>query len=182
MKIFLTLFAMTLVSHLILFSGTTGKIAGTVTDANNNEALIGVNIVIIGTSMGAATDFEGNYSIINVPPGIYSLRASALGHGNQVVQNVRVSIDLTTNVNFSLSEEVLELGKEVVITAERPLVQKDLTAKTAVVSGDDIKALPVTEVGQILSLQAGYVGGSLRGGRKPGRTRTGDLRRVKATS
>lgn len=148
-----------------VYAGTTGKIAGTVTDAKTGEPLIGVNVIVVGTSYGAATDFEGSYSILNVPPGTYSIRASGLGYGSQTVQNLQVNIDLTTRRDFGLSEEIVDIGKEVVITAERPLVQKDLTAKTAVVGGDDIKALPVTEIGAVLSLQAGFVAGSLRGGR-----------------
>jgi outer membrane receptor for ferrienterochelin and colicin len=92
--------------------------------------------------------------------------ASAVGYNRQRVANVTVSIDLTTTIDFTLSSTVLDVGEEVVVTAERPLVQKDLTAKTAVVGGEQINALPVTEVAQVLSLQAGFVAGSLRGGRK----------------
>jgi outer membrane receptor protein involved in Fe transport len=69
-------------------------------------------------------------------------------------------------MDFTLSSQVLDVGEEVVVTAERPLVQRDLTAKTAVVGGEQIAALPVTEIAQVLQLQAGMVAGSLRGGRK----------------
>ena len=75
-----------------------------------------------------------------------------------------MNIDLTTTVNVELSEVSLQ-QQEVVVTAERPLVQKDLTAKTAIVDGKAIGDLPVSEVGAVLSLQAGFVAGSLRGGR-----------------
>ena len=62
-----------------LNAGVTGKIAGRVVDKDNGEALPGANMVIQGTTLGAATDVDGNYYIINVPPGIYSLRASSIG-------------------------------------------------------------------------------------------------------
>jgi len=65
---------------LELYAGTTGKIAGRVVDANTGEPLIGVNVVISGTSMGAATDIDGNYFIINIPPGIYEIKASLVGY------------------------------------------------------------------------------------------------------
>ena len=148
------------------FAGNTGKISGLVKDAQTGETLIGVNVVVEGTSMGAATNIDGNYVILNVPPGKYTLFASGVGFHKQTITNVSVSIDLTTSIDFLLSSQVLDVGEEVVITAERPLVQRDLTAKTAVVGGEQIAALPVTEVAQVLQLQAGFVAGSLRGGRK----------------
>ena len=115
--------------------------------------------------MGAATNIDGHYVILNIPPGKYTLVASAVGYNKKTVTNVSVSIDLTTTIDFSLSSQVVDVGEEVVVTAQRPLVQRDLTAKTAVVGGDQIAALPVTEVAQVLQLQAGFVAGSLRGGR-----------------
>ncbi len=147
------------------FAGNTGKIAGVVKDSQTGEMLIGVNVVIEGTSMGAATNIDGFYAILNIPPGKYNLVASAVGFNKKTVAGVSVSIDLTTTIDFALSSTVLAVGEEVVVTAERPLVQRDQTAKTAVVGSEQIAALPVTEVGQVLSLQAGFVAGSLRGGR-----------------
>jgi outer membrane receptor protein involved in Fe transport len=153
-----------LAAHVV-YAGNTGKIAGDVKDSQTGEALVGANIVLEGTTMGAATNIDGRYVILNVPPGKYALIASAVGYNRKSVTNVTVNIDLTTTIDFSLSSTVLDVGEEVVITAQRPLVQKDQTAKTAVVGGEQIAALPVTEVGQVLNLQAGFVAGSLRGGR-----------------
>jgi outer membrane receptor for ferrienterochelin and colicin len=159
-------------SFLLLFAvistaqaGNTGKIAGTIKDAQTGEALVGANIQIEGTSQGAAANIDGYYVILNIPPGTYTLIASAVGYQKKTVTNVTVSIDQTTTMDFTLSSTVVALGEEVVVTARRPLIQKDQTAKTAVVSSAEIQALPVTEVSQVLNLQAGYVAGSLRGGR-----------------
>jgi outer membrane receptor protein involved in Fe transport len=146
-------------------AGNTGKIAGQVKDGQTGEALVGVNVVVEGTSSGAATNIDGFYNILNLPPGKYALIASAVGYNKKTITNVSVSIDQTTTIDFVVSSQVVE-GEEVTITAVRPLVQKDQTAKTAVVGGEQISALPVTEVAQVLQLQAGFVGGSLRGGRK----------------
>ena len=148
-----------------LKAGITGKIAGKVIDDVNGDVLIGVNIMISGTMMGAATDLNGHFSILNVPPGIYTLTAQAIGYKKVAIQNVKVSIDLTTRVDFVLPEDVLELGETVYVTAERPLITKDLTASTAVIGAEDIQALPVTEFREILDLQAGVVDGHVRGGR-----------------
>ncbi|NUQ81928.1 MAG: TonB-dependent receptor [Bacteroidetes bacterium] len=143
----------------------TGKIAGKITDQQSGEELIGASVLVVGTSLGAATDFEGNYNILNVPPGVYTLRVSYVGYSSKTISNVRVSIGLTARIDVQLSAEVLALEGEILITAERPLVQKDLTASTAIVSGDQISALPVTELAQVVSLQAGNVNGHFRGGR-----------------
>ena len=163
-RIILGTIAFLIVCTSFAVAGTTGKIAGKVTDAKTTEALVGVNVVIAGTSLGAVTNVDGEYTILNISPNTYSLKASILGYDPVTVNEVRVSIDLTTHQDFALSETVVE-QKEVVITAQRAVVQKDLTATTAVIGKEEIAALPVTEVTQLLNLKAGYVSGSLRGGR-----------------
>ncbi len=160
-RIILALLACTAMAR----AGNTGKITGEVKDAQTHEALIGANVVIEGTSMGAATNLDGYYVILNIPPGKYTLVASAVGYNKKTIAGVSVSIDLTTTINYDLSSTVVEVGEEIVVTAQRPLVQRDLTASTAIVGGDQIAALPVTEVSQVLSLQAGVVDGKVRGGR-----------------
>src|SRR5450759_2419404 len=119
-----------------LFSGTTGKIAGKILDEKTNEPIIGANVVVSGTALGGATDIDGNYFINNIPPGSYALRVSAVGYNPVNYNQIRVNIDLTTHLDVKISETVIDIGKEVIITAERQLVQKDLTATTAVVHAD----------------------------------------------
>jgi outer membrane receptor protein involved in Fe transport len=153
----------------IIFIGTaygqSGKISGKVIDGNTGEALPFVNIMVEGTTQGAASDIDGYYSIIGLRPGNYNIKASAIGYNAQIVQGARVSIDLTTEINFELMETSIELKEEVIVTATRPLVTKDLTSSTAIVSADDISVLPVTEFQEVLQLKAGIVGGNVRGGR-----------------
>ncbi len=166
--IFGFMFAVCLQSFL--FAGTTGKLVGKVTDAETGQPLVGVNVIIEGTTMGAAADLDGNYLILNVPPGAYVLKASMIGYKTMRFENVRVSIDLTTVIDFKFSSEILDLGQEVTVVAERPMVTKDLTASTAVMAADQIAALPITEVSEAIELQAGLVkdasgGLHIRGGR-----------------
>ncbi len=161
--------SLVLILSLKAFAGDTGKIAGRVVDAATKEPLIGASVVVMGTSMGAATDLDGRYTILNLPPGTYTVRASAVGYRPTEVRDNQVSIDLTTEVNFQLSESAITT-EAVVVTAEKPLVQKDMTASTAVVDSREIQALPVTSFQDVLQLQAGiYVdkNGDLhsRGGR-----------------
>lgn len=141
-----------------------GKITGTITDALTGEALPGVNVIIDGTTQGTATDLDGEYFIVGVRPGSYTLVISYIGFETVRVQDVRVQIDLTTEIDVQLKEEVIE-GQEVVVVAERPLVQKDLTATTAVVTGEKIRSLPLENFSDVVNLQAGVVNGHFRGGR-----------------
>jgi len=154
------------ISFTSLTLAQSGKIAGQVKDANTSEPVPFVNVLVEGTNFGAASDINGVYSIIGVPPGVYNVRASAIGYNAQTVQQVRVSIDLTTEVNFQIAETSIELKEDVIVVATRPLVTRDLTSSTAIISSDDIAVLPVTEFQEVLQLQAGIVGGSVRGGRK----------------
>ncbi|MBI9070408.1 MAG: TonB-dependent receptor [Melioribacteraceae bacterium] len=146
------------------FAGTTGKIAGKIIDKSTGEPLIGANIVIIGTTMGSATDFDGNYFILNIPPGNYDIRASIIGFSSITVKNIRVSVDRTSNIDFELSEESIEIG-EIVVSAEKLFVQNDLTSTEAKISGNQISMLPLEDVSAVVNLQAGVVDGHFRGGR-----------------
>ena len=146
-----------------------GKISGKVTDSKTGGALAGVNVFLEGTSYGAATDEFGEYIIINIPPGNYTVKASYIGYTSYKITNVRVSLDRTTTQNFKLSEAVIE-GEEVVVLAERPLVYKDLTASQKITTSDEIKIMPVETFLGVLTTQAGVnqgAGGELhiRGGR-----------------
>ncbi|MBP1683228.1 MAG: Outer rane receptor protein, partial [Ignavibacteriaceae bacterium] len=158
-----------IISNQIIFAGTTGRLAGRVTDTATGEPLPFVNVVLMGTTLGAATDIDGYYSIINIPPGNYEVKASAIGYNSVSFQDVKVSIDLTTTINFQLSEASVELGEDVIVIATKPLVRMDLTSTTAIVGDDVISQLPVAEVQDVLKLQAGVVisGGNIhiRGGR-----------------
>ncbi len=149
----------------ILVNAQSGKIAGRITDKVSGEGLPGINVVILGTTQGAATDLDGYYSILNVRPGVYSIRASAIGYASYTTSNVRVSIDLTAKVDFAMGETAVQT-QEVVVVATKPLVTKDLTASTSIVGAEEIASLPVTEFSQVLGLKAGMVGGKVRGGRK----------------
>ena len=70
----------------------------------HKEALPFCNITVVGTSLGTVADLDGNYVILNIPPGDYSVRAQFVGYQPVVTEHVSVSIDLTSNVDFSLNE------------------------------------------------------------------------------
>ncbi len=148
-----------------VFAGVTGKIEGIVTNAETGEPLPGVNVVVMNSALGAATNQDGHFVILNVPPGTYHLKASMIGYKDVTVENVKVSIDLTTKVNFSLSTEVLDAGGTVTVVAQRPLLRKDEFASRHTVSEDEIAVQPIDDFREIARNQAGVVGNHFRGGR-----------------
>ncbi|KUO62998.1 hypothetical protein APF79_14550 [bacterium BRH_c32] len=164
-KIFLSIILVVIFSTTGVY-GQAGKIKGQVKDSKTGEGLPFVNIIIQGINIGAASDINGNYIIMNIPPGKYNIKASSIGYQNYIYQEVRVSSDLTTTLNYELIPKDYELGKEVIVIAKKAAVIKDLTASTSIVNSSDIAALPVTEFKDILQLQAGIVGQSVRGGRR----------------
>jgi len=147
----------------VVFAGTTGKISGRVVDAQTGEALAGANVVIDGTLLGASTDADGYYFIINIPPGIYTMTFSYVGYNDLKVRNVQVQVDLTTIQNVKLSPEIMTT-EAVVVVAQRPVIQKDMAASQKNISSKEVQALPVSNIAQVVGLQAGVTSGlSIRG-------------------
>ena len=152
-----------LLSSTLAFSGSTGKITGTVVDGRTKEKLAAVNVIIEGTTLGAATNPDGYYVILNIPPGQYRLRASLIGYSPATVVDVRVNIDQTTNIDIDLTEATVAT-QEVVVVAQRPVVQKDVSNSVTNLNVDEIRNLPITQVSSVIGLQAGVQGLVVRGG------------------
>jgi outer membrane receptor protein involved in Fe transport len=143
--------------------GTTGKISGRVLDGNR-QPLPGANVAVSLARTGAVSEVDGRYVIINLPAGTYEVRVTLIGYRSTTVQEVLVSADQTTTLDVTLAETPLQL-EEVVITAERPVVDLGLTSNVSTVSRKQIEQLPVQELQDIVNLQAGVVDGHFRGGR-----------------
>ncbi len=165
MRLFLMLIAMLVCAVGMLRAQTTGKIAGKVTDQKTGDSLPGVNIMIEGTTRGAVSDFNGDFYIINVPPGTYTLRATLIGYEAVRVEGLRVSVNRTSDLEVKMAQTAVELGEEVVVTAEKIAIKKDQTSAVRNVSAEQIESLPVENLGAVISLQPGVVVGHFRGGR-----------------
>jgi len=167
MRILQYVLAITL-STVLLTAGQTGKIAGRVTDSGSGEPLVGCNVLISGTSSGAATDANGEYFIINLDPGSYDVEFSMIGYASYTSEGVSVNIDVTTPVDAALTTEAVELAG-VSVTAEKPPIENTLTSSKQIVSGDMMAGMAITDVNDVVKTLPGVTefGGELhiRGGR-----------------
>ena len=169
-----------LVHILLIFSGLLlagtngyaqqeGRIAGTIRDAETGEPLIGANVLVLGTSLGAATDLNGQFEIPHVRPGEYTLRVTYIGYETQLITGVKVKPGETTTLEIQLKLAVLTAEEEIVVVGERPLVDVEQASSAFVVSREQIQVAPVREVTSIIATQAGVVqdptGLYIRGGR-----------------
>ncbi|MBV6419758.1 MAG: Vitamin B12 transporter BtuB [Ignavibacteriaceae bacterium] len=153
MKKFLLLL---LISSHVIYAGTTGKLSGSVKDSQTGEPLVGANIIIVGTEFGAATNLDGNFVILNIPPGSYSVKVSYIGYQVSLFNDLQIIVDQTTQLPAELTPESIQV-EEVIVTATTPMIQKDVTSSVSVIRRDQIEALPVSTFTDLLSLQAGVV-------------------------
>lgn len=142
----------------IVFAGTTGKITGKVTDKQTGETLIGVSVMVQGTSLGASTDIEGYYTILHVPPGTHTVITSHVGYTQVTVTGVNVNIDQTTPIDIQMVSREIETGV-VEVVAERKVVKRDVSTSVAAVRSEEITSLPATTVSEVIGMQAGVEDG-----------------------
>ncbi len=159
------LFFLCLLWSVSVFAQNAGKISGRVVDAKTQEPIPSANLVVVGTTMGAASDLDGYFFILNIAPGTYELRASIVGYREIIKKNVIVHMSRTTTVDFALEETAIE-QKAVEIFAVRPDVEKEKTSTSDIVRTDEMIAVPgMRSISDVLALSADVVDGHFRGGR-----------------
>lgn len=169
LRIVSLLFFAFLLIPALTFAQSTGSIGGRVIDAKDGLPLVGATIKIEGSKMGAVTNDNGEYVILNVDVGTYSLEAAYIGYDNLKVTNVRISVDQRTKVDFSMSVTAGITTEEIIIEAKRKGI--DVEQSGRIVESQNIQNSGVRGVTNIASKTAGVVqderGGSIniRGGR-----------------
>lgn len=155
------------VAFSFVSASNTGQIKGKVID-QDGDALIGVNVIVEKTELGAATDFEGEFIVPFVPAGSYTISASYLGYTSVSKAGVQVFSDQTVVVNFLLDPAVITMDP-IIVNAEKPMVIKTQTQTQRTVTGEDISMMPISDINEIIMLQAGVStserGIHVRGGR-----------------
>lgn len=123
---------------IVIFSSlhaqNTSTLTGTVSDASTGDKLPGVNVSIVNTTFGAATDIDGKYMISKLEAGFYSVRFSFVGYNEVQVDSMEILPDSTITLNIGLEEAAL-VGEEIIITATRPVVEKNMTSSVALRGG-----------------------------------------------
>jgi len=137
------------------FAGSNGKIKGKVTDKATGDPIPGANVLVLGSTLGAASDINGEYFIFQVPPGEYELKFSMIGYQSITFNDVKVMVDLTTTVDAELQEQTIELEEEVVVSAKRQVVQKDVTSSVQILGMENMEAYPVLAAIDAVVLQTG---------------------------
>ena len=123
---------------------TTGQVAGQVTDATG-AVIRGANITLQdnekGVTFAGVTDGAGTYTVLNVPPGIYTITAQAPGFAPAKYTDVVVAIDQHLALNFKMT--VGSVSASVEVNAAPPVVQSQTAEVGTVISGDAISELPL---------------------------------------
>jgi outer membrane receptor protein involved in Fe transport len=144
---------------------TAGKISGRVTNAATGEPLPGANILVRDTPLGASADENGNFFILNVPPGTFVIQAQMIGFKTVRREEVRISVNRTVEANFRMESTVIE-GEVVTVQADRIAIKKDQTNSIRNISSEDIKKLPAENISAVVAMQPGVVENHFRGGRR----------------
>lgn len=148
-----------LLNSNLSYSQSTGKIMGRVIDASSDEGIPFANVLVNGTSLGAASDVDGNYVILNIPPGVYSVSASYIGFQKVTIKDITVNVGFTTTLNFRLSPGEVTLEAIIVQGDRNPLIRQDLTNPTVAITSESLEILPVDNISDVIKLQAGVVTG-----------------------
>ncbi len=152
---FRSIFLSFLLSLFFIKADGAGSITGRITDSKFGAGLPGVNIMIKGTYYGTASDLEGRYRLIDIPPGSYDLEVSIIGYKIILRTGVLIRPDSTVTIDFKMEETVLSFGEDVVVMGKKPLFDVDETSSIARVRREDIETKVVSSVEDILSEQIG---------------------------
>ncbi|MBC7694815.1 MAG: outer membrane beta-barrel protein [Burkholderiales bacterium] len=157
--IFLTLF---LITFFLTFSQT-GKINGKIVDAKTGESLPGATVLIEGTTKGASSDFDGNFSLSGLQPGKYTIIASYITYDNKKFTGVEVKLNDVTDFNITLDQSSSQTLNEVVIQAEMNkentntllVMQKNNASVSDGISSESIKKTPDRSTSDVIKRISG---------------------------
>ena len=153
-KIYFILLVLLFSSNL-LFSQS-GKLRGLVTDKQSGASLPGANIIIEDSQQGAIAEITGDYVVLAIQPGIYSIRAEYIGYQSVIISNVGINANLTTTLDIQLSAAGSQLDS-LQLEAKRPIVQHNARNSVHLIAQKDLQHLPIRGLKNIISLNTGTV-------------------------
>jgi len=159
-KILLTTALLVLIS--IAYSQT-GKINGKIVDAKTGETLPGATVLIDGTTKGASSDFDGNFSLSGLQPGKYTIIASYITYDNKKFVDVVVKANEITDFNITLDQASSQTLGEVVVQAEMNkentntllVMQKNNASVSDGISSESIKKTPDRSTSDVIKRISG---------------------------
>lgn len=134
-----------------------GRITGKVVNAKTGQALGYANVIVVGTTMGAMSLPDGNFTIANVPAGNYTVRAMMMGFKTEEKTNITVDAGQTVTLNFSLGETIVMKTEKIVVTGERPMVEVTTSDVNTSMTDSQVKEMPVEDVVEAIALVSGVV-------------------------
>ncbi|TET97424.1 MAG: hypothetical protein E3J26_00095, partial [Candidatus Zixiibacteriota bacterium] len=141
-----------------VLAAVSGKISGSVIDSKTGEPIIGATVRVEGTNMVTKTDDDGEYFIISLPSGKWDIAATHVGFEPITKEGVRVLVDLTTPVDFTMEPATIELGRHIVVRATEPIIRRDLTASKVIFTSDRLSTLPnIVTIQSVLTNYPGVV-------------------------
>ena len=142
----------------IVIAGTSGKIAGIIQNAETGEPLAGSVIYIKELDVSCISDVDGEFYLINIPVGTYTLKARSIGYSTLEKYEVKVLLDLTTPVDFKLESSTIATGEVIKVRAERPVLKRDRTSSVNTLTRDDLRYLPnALSIDEIVNVTVGTV-------------------------
>jgi hypothetical protein len=135
--------------------GPTGQIVGRLTDRSTGEPIIGASVLVAGTTQGAMTDLSGNFQILRVDPGSYTLRISHLDFATTEVTDVAVRTGKTSLLGQSMMAKVSDLDQTITVVGTRDILDKFVVDGRVTMSQEGIRQRPVQTVDNLLEQVAG---------------------------
>ncbi len=150
------LLLVSMLAHAPAWAADTGNVRGTISDKTDGEAVIGASAMLENTTLGSASDLEGNYTIQNIPAGTYRLKVNAIGY-SPFFQNVTVTAGETLTINPQLGQTTV-MASEIVVGAalyEQDRLEVPVTA--SVVTDKEIKEEPNPTLDEVVENVPGVV-------------------------
>jgi len=132
-----------------------GILKGIVNDAENGIPLEGVNVILIGTKIGAATNEKGMYIIKSIPEGEYTLKASMVGYKTETRENVKILPGEVTTVNFELEESIFKSPDIIITASKKTQTFGDIPVSVDVLGGELLKEVEFFDVENALKYVSG---------------------------
>jgi outer membrane receptor protein involved in Fe transport len=135
----------------------TGTISGTVYGSADGKPLAYANVIILGTNLGAMSLNDGKFTIKGVPAGTYTIKAMMMGFKAEEKTGVTVNSGKDTRLDFRLDQTIVMKTQEIIVTAEKKMVEVTASDTRAAVSSQQLEEMPVDDVLDAVALKAGIV-------------------------